>query len=84
MPPVCLYWCPVYAFIRREGGQPEDAEDLTQGFFAKLPERGDFVSADQGKGRLRTYFLGCLKHYRGQDWRYRSAQKREGWWRFGL
>lgn len=73
-----LYWYPVYAFIRREGSGPEDAEDLTQGFFAMLLARGDFLSAERDKGRLRTFLLACLKHYMVQDWRYRSAAKRGG------
>ncbi len=73
-----LYWYPVYAFIRREGAGPEDAEDLTQGFFARFLERGDFLSAQQDKGRLRTFLLGSVKNFMIQDWRHRTAEKRGG------
>ncbi len=73
-----LYWYPVYAFVRREGAGPEDAEDLTQGFFARFLERGDFSLADQDRGKLRTLLLSSVKHFMVQDWRHRSAQKRGG------
>jgi len=73
-----LYWYPVYVFIRREGAGPEDAQDLTQGFFARLLERGDFEMADQRLGKLRSYLLGAVKHFMVQDWRRRSAGKRGG------
>ena len=68
----------MYAFIRRQGAGPEDAQDLTQGFFERLLERGDFKSADQEKGRLRTFLRTAVKHYVVQDWRKRSAEKRGG------
>jgi RNA polymerase sigma-70 factor (ECF subfamily) len=73
-----IYWYPVYAFVRREGAGPEDAQDLTQGFFARLLERGDFLTADAEKGRLRTFLLTCAKHHMVRDWRHRSALKRGG------
>jgi DNA-directed RNA polymerase specialized sigma24 family protein len=73
-----LYWYPVYAFIRRQGAGPEDAEDLTQGFFARLLERGDFLSAEQEKGRLRSFLLAGVKNHMVQDWRHRTAEKRGG------
>ena len=73
-----LYWYPVYAFIRRQGAGPEDAQDLTQGFFARLLERGDFKSADQEKGKLRTFLLSAVKNHMVQDWRKRAAEKRGG------
>src|SRR4051794_35415572 len=51
------YWRPIYAFLRREGRSPEDAQDLTQSFFAQLLERGDFAVVRREKGRLRSYLL---------------------------
>jgi hypothetical protein len=48
------YWRPVYSFIRRQGAGPQEAEDLTQGFFALLLERRDFDSVRKEKGRLRS------------------------------
>jgi RNA polymerase sigma factor (sigma-70 family) len=57
------YWRPVYAFIKRQGVRPEEAEDLTQGFFARLLERRDFDTVRKEKGRLRSYLLTSLKHF---------------------
>jgi len=57
------YWQPVYGFIRRQGARPEDAEDLTQGFFSLLLERRDFDAVRKEKGRLRSYLLTSLKHF---------------------
>ncbi len=49
------YWRPIYSFVRRQGVGPEEAEDLTQGFFALLLERRDLDSVRKEKGRLRSY-----------------------------
>ena len=57
------YWPPIYSFIRREGRTVEDAQDLTQSFFARLLERRDFAAVSQEKGRLRSYLLAALKHF---------------------
>ena len=57
------YWRPVYSFVRRQGVGPEEAEDLTQGFFALLLERRDFDTVQKEKGRLRSYLLTSLKHF---------------------
>jgi RNA polymerase sigma-70 factor (ECF subfamily) len=57
------YWPPLYAFIRREGYDVEEARDLTQGFFARWLERRDFQAARRDKGRLRSYLLVALKHF---------------------
>jgi RNA polymerase sigma factor (sigma-70 family) len=57
------YWRPVYSFIRREGTGPEEAEDLTQSFFALLLERRNFDAVRKEKGRLRSYLLTSLKHF---------------------
>jgi len=57
------YWRPIYGFLRRQGARPEDAEDLTQGFFALLLERRDFDAVRKEKGRLRSYLLTALKHF---------------------
>lgn len=57
------YWRPVYSFIRRQGVRPEEAEDLTQGFFALLLERRDLETVRREKGRLRSYLLVSLKHF---------------------
>jgi RNA polymerase sigma-70 factor (ECF subfamily) len=57
------YWRPIYSFVRRQGIEPEEAKDLTQGFFALLLERRDLNTVRQEKGRLRSYLLTSLKHF---------------------
>lgn len=57
------YWRPIYGFVRRQGIRPEDAKDLTQGFFALLLERRDLNAVRKEKGRLRSYLLTALKHF---------------------
>ena len=57
------YWRPIYGFTRRQGIEPEEAKDLTQGFFALLLERRDFDAVRKEKGRLRSYLLTSLKHF---------------------
>ena len=57
------YWRPVYSFIRREGTKTEEAEDLTQSFFALLLQRRNFEDVRKEKGRLRSYLLTSLKHF---------------------
>ena len=57
------YWRPIYGFVQRQGVKPEEAKDLTQGFFALLLERRDLDAVRQEKGRLRSYLLTSLKHF---------------------
>jgi len=57
------YWRPIYGFVRRQGVGPEEAKDLTQGFFALLLERRDLDAVRKEKGRLRSYLLTSLKHF---------------------
>src|SRR6184192_1743394 len=57
------YWRPIYGFVRRQGTQPEEAKDITQGFFALLLERRDLNAVRKDKGRLRSYLLTSLKHF---------------------
>ena len=70
------YWRPVYSFIRRQGIGPEEAEDLTQGFFALLLERRDFDAVRKEKGRLRSYLLTSLKHFLVSEHRRAATLKR--------
>ncbi len=58
-----VYWYPLYAFLRRGGHQPADAEDLVQGFIEHLLERRFFQAADPDKGRFRSYLLASLNHF---------------------
>ncbi len=73
-----LYWPPVYAYIRSRGHAPHDAEDLTQGFFAKVLERNDFLRTDASRGKLRSYLLGAVKHYLSSERRDAGRLKRGG------
>ncbi|MCB1224403.1 MAG: sigma-70 family RNA polymerase sigma factor [Verrucomicrobiales bacterium] len=72
------YWKPLYAFARRSTSHPEDAEDLTQGFFAHLLEKGLLAKADPDRGKLRSYLLIAFKRYMQHQWKKDSAQKRGG------
>jgi RNA polymerase sigma factor (sigma-70 family) len=72
------YWSPVYAFVRRSGRSPEDAKDLTQGFFLLLLEKKGFASANPDLGKFRTYLLGALKFFLADEWKKQSALKRGG------
>src|SRR6266508_2609045 len=58
-----IYWRPLYAFLRKQGYGSEDAQDLTQGFFADLIETRAYARADREKGRFRSFLLGTLKHF---------------------
>ena len=70
------YWRPVYSFLRRQGARPEEAEDLTQGFFALLLERRNFDAVRKEKGRLRSYLLTSLKHFLVSEHRRAVTMKR--------
>ncbi len=70
------YWRPIYSFARRQGIRPEEAEDLTQGFFALLLERGDLNTVRKEKGRLRSYLLASVKNFLADEWRREMAIKR--------
>jgi len=58
-----VYWRPIYGFVRRQGVEPDEAKDLTQGFFALLLERRDLDTVRKEKGRLRSYLLTSVKHF---------------------
>ena len=70
------YWWPLYGFVRRNGYTPEEAQDLTQGFFALLLERRDFDAVRKEKGRLRSYLLTSLKHFLAKARRRELTLKR--------
>jgi len=72
------YWYPIYAFIRRQGHGPHDAQDLTQEFFARLLAKNFLGAADPGKGRFRSFLLGTLKHFLSDEWDRARAEKRGG------
>jgi RNA polymerase sigma factor (sigma-70 family) len=70
------YWRPIYSFLRRQGIRPEEAEDLTQGFFVQLLERKSLSAVRKEKGRLRSYLLGALKYFLADEQRRAMAIKR--------
>jgi RNA polymerase sigma factor (sigma-70 family) len=71
-----IYWRPIYSFVQRQGVAPEEAEDITQGFFASLFERGSLSAVRKEKGRLRSYLLGALKYFLADEQRRAMAIKR--------
>src|SRR3989454_4503386 len=70
------YWWPLYGYVRRQGYRPEEAQDLTQGFFALLLERRDLDVVRQEKGRLRSYLLVSLKNFLAKARRRELTMKR--------
>ena len=70
------YWRPIFAFLRRQGIPPEEAEDITQGFFAELLERRSLSAVRKEKGRLRSFLLGGLKYFLANEERRAMAVKR--------
>ena len=76
-----IYWRPIYSFVQRQGIGPEEAEDLTQGFFALLLERKDLDTVRKEKGRLRSYLLASVKNFLADERRRATAGKRgKGQW----
>jgi RNA polymerase sigma-70 factor (ECF subfamily) len=73
-----IYWRPLYLFLRREGISAEDAQDLTQGFFAELIRDRSYLRADRERGRFRSFLLGGLKHFVADARDREQAQKRGG------
>lgn len=72
------YWFPLYAWVRRQGCSPHDAEDLIQGFFARLIGKGDLADVDPDRGRFRSFLLASLKHYMANERDKLRAWKRGG------
>jgi RNA polymerase sigma-70 factor (ECF subfamily) len=72
------YWYPLYAYVRRQGHSPHDAEDLTQGFFARLLESESLAGVSREKGKFRTFLLVALKRFLANEWHRARSQKRGG------
>ncbi len=72
------YWYSLYSYARRTGHSPPDAEDLTQGFFARLLEKDYLKAAARDKGRFRTFLLVALKRYLANEWDRQHTRKRGG------
>jgi RNA polymerase sigma factor (sigma-70 family) len=72
------YWPPLYAYVRRSGRSPEDAQDLTQGFFAHLLTDQRLGTADPDRGRFRSFLLTSLQRFLINDWKRATREKRGG------
>ena len=72
------YWFPLYAFVRRQGHSPSDAQDLTQEFFARLLAKEYLQAADREKGRFRTFLRVALKRFLANEWDRARRLKRGG------
>lgn len=72
------YWFPLYAYVQRRGHSKEDAEDLTQAFFAKFLEKNYLENLSNDRGRFRAFLLASLKHFLANEWDKSQRQKRGG------
>jgi len=72
------YWPPLYAYIRREGHDATEAQDLTQEFFARLLERDYLGRLDPQRGKFRSFLLAYAKHFLAEHREKARAQKRGG------
>jgi len=76
------YWYPLYAFARRGGHSPPDAQDLTQGFFLHVLERQTLSQVDRLKGKFRSFLLACFQNYVSVEAQRAHRLKRGGNCRF--
>jgi RNA polymerase sigma-70 factor (ECF subfamily) len=76
------YWYPIYVYVRRKGHGPDDAQDLTQEFFAQFIAKELLRLADRDKGRFRTFLLATLDHFLAREWTRAHRQKRGGQFTF--
>jgi RNA polymerase sigma-70 factor (ECF subfamily) len=72
------YWFPLYAYVRRRGHTREDAEDLTQAFFARFLEKNYLGAIESEKGKFRAFLLASMKHFLANEWDKSQTQKRGG------
>ena len=73
-----LYWRPLYAFARRRGRSPEDAQDLVQGFFEHLIGSRGLATVERSKGRFRSFLLASFQNFITAENRRARAEKRGG------
>jgi RNA polymerase sigma factor (sigma-70 family) len=72
------YWYPLYAYVRRRGYSPEDAQDLTQEFFLRLLRKHYLGQIDPAKGKFRSFLLAAINHFLANEWDRSTAVKRGG------
>jgi len=75
-----VYWPPLYAYVRKLGKGPHDAQDLTQEFFTRFLDKDYLAAVDQAKGSFRSFMLAALKHFLANERDKQRAQKRGGGW----
>lgn len=73
-----IYWRPIYAFLRRSGRSPHDAQDLTQGFLARLLAAPSLARVEPARGRFRSFLLASLKHFLANEHARERTRKRGG------
>jgi RNA polymerase sigma-70 factor (ECF subfamily) len=73
-----VYWYPLYAYVRRQGHDPHEAQDLTQEFFARLLAKNFLRSLDRQKGKFRSFLLAAMEHFLAKEWRDSRRLKRGG------
>lgn len=73
-----IYWYPLYAFARRRGSGPDDAQDLTQGFFLHLVENRGLKQANPLRGKFRSFLLTSFKNFASDEAARARCQKRGG------
>jgi len=72
------YWYPLYAYVRRLGNSPHDAQDLTQEFFARLLQKDWLDAVERGRGRFRSFLVMALKRFLANEWDKARSAKRGG------
>ena len=77
-----IYWYPLYAFARRRGYSPPDAQDLTQGFFLHILEHRALSRVDRLKGKFRSFLLACFQNYLSVETQRAHRLKRGGQYHF--
>ena len=73
-----VYWYPLYVYVRGRGYNAEEAQDLTQEFFARLLEKSYLRSVAREKGKFRSFLLGSMNHFLAKEWNRANRQKRGG------
>ncbi|MEE2939543.1 MAG: sigma-70 family RNA polymerase sigma factor [Planctomycetota bacterium] len=72
------YWFPLYAFLRRKGAGPEEAEDLVQEILGRVFERRDLAGVDPGRGRFRAWRATVARNHLNNRRAHEGAAKRGG------
>ena len=72
------YWYPLYAYLRRYGCDPHEAEDLTQGFLARMLDKNDFRLADPERGKFRSFLMASLRNFTANERKQAKRLKRGG------